>query len=302
MIKISIVVLNWNGRKDSLECLKSVGQLSTVSCQLKTVVVDNGSTDGSVQILKKKFPEVEFIETGNNLGFAGGNNVGIKKAVAGGADFVLILNNDTTIDKDFLVHLVKAADCHKDAGILSPMIYFAPGFEFHKDKYSKQEQGRVIWYAGGVIDWNNVLASNYGVDDTDIGQYEKEREVDFATGAAMFIRREVIEKVGMFNEKYFLYLEDADFSQRIRRAGWKIVFVPGAKVWHKVSQSSGIGSDLNDYYITRNRLLFGMKYAPWRTKTALVRESLKLLARGRKWQKQGVKDFYSGKFGKGSWE
>lgn len=300
MIQITIVILNWNGKKDTAECLESIRNLTIFNFQFSIIVVDNGSTDGSVPVIKKRFPEVEIVETGKNLGFAAGNNVGVKKAIEDGADFVLVLNNDTTVDKNLLLHFIEAADSHKDAGILSPMIYFSRGYEYHKERYSKSEQGKVIWYAGGVIDWGNINASNYGVDDTDIGQYGKIREIDFATGAAIFIRREVVERVGMFNEKYFLYLEDADLSQRAIKAGRKIIFVPQAKVWHKVSQSSEIGSDLNDYYITRNRLLFGLKYAPLRAKIALIRESLKLLASGRKWQKKGVRDFYLGKFGKGS--
>lgn len=310
MIQISIVILNWNGKEDTIECLKSVQKCQIPSirqaqdkkfkCQI--IVVDNGSTDGSITAIKKKFPKVEVVEIGRNLGFAGGNNVGVKKAIEDGADFVLVLNNDTTADENLLVHFIEALDNNKDVGILSPMIYFSQGYEYHKERYSKAEQGKVIWYAGGVIDWDNVLAANYGVDDTDIGQYENEREIDFATGACMFIRREVLEKFGMFNEKYYLYLEDADFSQRVKNAGYKVIFVPQAKVWHKVSQSSGIGSSLNDYYITRNRLLFGLKYAPWRAKLALFKESLKLSLSGRPWQRQAVMDFYKGNFGKGSFK
>lgn len=301
MREIAIVILNWNGKRDTLECLKSVEELQIINYKLQILVIDNGSTDDSVKVIKKKYPKVEVIETGENLGFAAGNNVGIKKAIDAGADFVLTLNNDTIVDKNLLVHLVEAADNNKDAGILSPMIYFYPGFEYHKGKYSEREKGRVVWYAGGVIDWDNVLASNYGVDDTDIGQYEKVHEIDFATGACMLIRREIIEKVGLFDEKYYLYLEDADLSQRVQNFGRKIVFVPQAKVWHKVSQSSGIGSNLNDYYITRNRLLFGVRYAPLRAKIALIRESIKLLARGRQWQKRGVIDFYKGNLSRGSY-
>lgn len=300
MIQVSIIVLNWNRKEDAAECLKSVRHLRITDFQLSIIVVDNGSTDGSIEFLKKKFPKVEFIEAGENLGFAAGNNTGVKRAIEKGADFIMLLNNDTVVEEKLLACFVEAANRYKDAGVLSPMIYFSPGYEYHKSRYSKTELGKVVWYAGGVIDWDNVLASNYGVDDTDIGQYEAEREIDFATGACMFIRREVIEKVGMFNEKYYLYLEDADLSRRVIAAGWKILFIPQAKIWHKVSQSSGIGSELNDYYITRNRLLFGLKYAPLRSKIALIKESLKLLSSGRLWQRKGVADFYKGKFGKGS--
>ena len=105
----------------------------------------------------------------------------------------------------------------------------------------------------------------------------------------------------MYDKRYFAYLEDADLSQRIREAGWKVLYSPNAHLWHKVAQSSGIGSDLNDYFLTRNRMLFGMRYASLRTRFALLRESLRLLVNGRKWQRIGIRDFYFGRLGKGSW-
>ena len=117
----------------------------------------------------------------------------------------------------------------------------------------------------------------------------------------MFLTKEVLEKVGLFDEKYFMYYEDTDLSLRIRKAGFKVLYVPTGIVWHKIAQSSGIGSDLNDYYITRNRLLFGVKYAKLRTKLALFKESIRFLINGRKWQKRAVIDYFIGNFEKGSW-
>lgn len=301
MHQVFIVIVNFNGLKDTLECLKSVKKCVVRGAKCKIAVVDNGSKADDVRELKK-LKGIKLIESKVNTGFTGGNNLGIKYALKEGADYILLLNNDTTVDKDFLEILLETADLYDNAGIFTPKIYFAPGFEFHKDKYSKQERGHVIWSAGGVIDWNNVYGQNYGVDDTDIGQYEKIQETHFATGAAMLVRKEVFEQIGFFDDKLFLYFEDVEFCQRAKAAGWKIMFVPDSKVWHKVSQSSGIGSDLNDYYITRNRLLFGTKFAPFRSKVALLRESVRLLKYGRKWQKIGALDFYKGKFGKGSWK
>ncbi|HBL51761.1 MAG: hypothetical protein A3D24_01705 [Candidatus Blackburnbacteria bacterium RIFCSPHIGHO2_02_FULL_39_13] len=302
MTKVFVIILNWNGKKDTHECLKSVQKLTNVGFQLSVVVVDNGSKDGSVRSIKKQFKDIAVLENKENLGYVGGSNVGVKHALENGADFVMVLNNDTTIKEDLIIKFLEAADTYKDVGIFSPKIYFAKGFEFHKERYSEKETGRVLWYAGGVVDWKNIFASNYGVDDTDIGQYSSERKIDFATGACIFARREVFEKVGLFNEKYYLYLEDLEFSQRAKNAGWKILFVPDAVIWHKVSQSSGIGGSLNDYFITRNRLLFGLKYAGIRAKIALIRESIKLLFVGREWQRRGAKDFYLARFGKGSWQ
>lgn len=117
----------------------------------------------------------------------------------------------------------------------------------------------------------------------------------------MFINAKVINQIGNFDTKYYTYLEDADFSLRTKKAGWKIIYFPKIYLWHKVAQSSGIGSSLNDYFLSRNRLLFGLKYAPFRTKLALFKESAKLMISGRRWQKIGIRDFYLRRFGKGSW-
>jgi len=301
---VYIIVLNWNRSDDTIACLDSLNKITISDYKMKVVLVDNGSSDDSVQRLKKYNAgnmNIKLIEKTDNLGFAAGNNVGIKYALKNNADYVFILNNDTLVDKDIVNKLLKAADRYKDAGIFTPKIYFARGFEFHK-KYKKNELGKIIWSAGGEIDWNNVYGKNAGVDEVDNGQFGKDRETDFATGAAMFVRSKVFIKYRLFDERYFMYFEDVDLCFRYKRSGGKIIYVGSAILWHKVAQSSGIGSDLNDYYITRNRLLFGMGYAPLRTKLALYKESVKFLMYGRPMQKKGVIDFYTAKFGRGTIE
>ena len=307
-MKVAVIILNWNRKKDTIECLDSFGQVQPSNYELEIVVVDNASSDGSQKAVEKEFKIITKknlsctqIENATNLGFAAGNNVGMKYALDSGADYLLVLNNDTEIDQDLISMLLKVAKSHPKSGAIVPKIYFAKGFEFHK-RYKKQDLGKVIWYAGGDIDWNNVYGTNHGVDEVDKGQFEKTREVDFATGACVFLKSDALKDIGLFDEKYRLYLEDADLSQRLKKNGWNVLYTPKTHIWHKVAQSSGIGSDLNDYYISRNRLLFGMRYASLRAKIALIRESIKLLLSGRKWQKAGIRDFYLGKFGKGSWK
>ncbi len=329
MTKVSIIVLTWNGKKDTLECLKSLAKLTIKNFQLEIVVVDNASTDETAAAVKefsRKFasatnktsrkekervaqirvnsrtPAIKYIKNRTNLGFAEGNNVGMRYAIKKDADYVMLLNNDTYVDKNLVTDLIKEFKKYPTAGVLSPKIYFAKGFEFHKDRYKKNELGQVIWYAGGDIDWDNVYGSNHGVDKVDKGQFEKVSDTDFATGCCMFFRSEVLKKVGLFDKRYFAYLEDADLSQRIKNAGWRVLYTPNAYLWHKVGQALGIGSERNDYYITRNRLLFGIKHSSLRTKFALIRESIKLLLKGRKWQSIGVRDYYLGRFEEGSWK
>lgn len=306
-LSVSVIVLNWNRFKDTKECLLSLAKIEKSSFEFEVFVVDNGSSSEEVCMLEDlinyldaKDLKVCLVKNKKNLGFAGGNNVGMKIAIKKLADYVLILNNDTYVKKDFLKNLIDVAVSDSKIGALTPKIYFAKGYEYHKAKYKKADLGRVIWSAGGDIDWNNVYASNHGVDEVDKGQFDQLQETDFATGACVLYKKEALLSSGFFDEKYFLYLEDTDLSLRIKRNGFKIMYVPSAVVWHKVAQSSHIGSDLNDYYITRNRLLFGFRYAPIRAKLALFRESIMFLIFGRKWQKKGVMDFYIGNFGKGS--
>lgn len=311
MMNVSIVILNYNGLKDTIECLKSLFKVNLEKIKLRILVIDNASYDYSAETIRKfsktgkhsNMLTLEVIENENNLGFAGGNNVGIKEALSGGADYIMLLNNDTVVDKDFLVRLVEIFSKDKKIGIVVPKIYFYPGFEFYKDRYKDKEKGKVIWYAGAKMDWKNLIGSHLGVDEVDNGQYDKIYETEFATGCCMLIKKEVFEKVGFLDEKYFLYYEDSDFAMRAKRKGFKIIFAPSAIVWHKNAGSGGgSGSKLQDYYITRNRLLFGSRYASFRTKLALTRESLKIIFFGRYWQKKAVMDFYSKRLGKGSFK
>lgn len=290
MTNISIILVNWNGKEDTLACLASLRKLKVKSLKLKVIVVDNGSTDNSVEVIREKFPDVEVIETGKNLGFAGGNNVGIRKALEDGADFVWLLNNDTSVDENALIALLEA---YKDprVGIAGSKIYFAPGHEFHKDKYQKNELGKVIWYAGGLIDWQNVYASHRGVDEVDTGQYDTVMETPFVTGCSMMVKKQVFEKVGLLDEKLFAYLEDLDFCLRAKQVGYTLLYEPQSKLWHKNAGSSGVGSDTHQYYMTRNRLFIGMRYASLRTKFALIREAIRFIIGGPAIRRKAVIDF-----------
>jgi len=302
--KVSIIILTWNSIGLTLEVLKDIGKLDTKGILIETIVVDNGSTDKTQEKLRGyKLPNMPFklIRNKENLGFAEGNNIGMRDALKRGTDYVLLMNNDVIVPRNLVVQLIKVAENDNKIGLLAPKMYFAKGYEFHKKRYSNKDLGKVIWYAGGMIDWDNIYSSHKGVDEVDKGQYDKQEETDVVNGACALIRKEVIKNVGYLDKNLFLYWEDADYSQRARKKGWKVVYTPKTHLWHKVAQASGIGSDLNDYFLTRNRMIFGMRYARLRTKLALIRESFKLLVSGRKWQKIGTRDFYLGRFGKGSW-
>lgn len=241
---VKIIVVNWNNKTDTLACLKSLSQLTHESHE--TVVVDNGSTDGSVMSIRLHYPAVVLLETGENLGYTGGNNVGIQYALDHGADYVLLLNNDTIVDPNFLTELVSFAEAHPKAGIVGPkQLFFS--------------QPDVIVGKGSAVDWQMADIKHLcrGNLESTITDMEEPRQVDYMDGCAVLLGRRFLQQVGMLDERYHLGgYEDADWGMRAAMRGYEVWNVPAAKVWHKISATAGVGSPLTTYYMTRNNLLF----------------------------------------------
>ncbi len=237
-----IIVPNWNGMQDTLECLESLSRLDYPD--YKVVVVDNGSVDGSVPVIRQRFPATTVIETGENLGFSGGCNVGLRYALAQKAGYALLLNNDTEVDPAFLRILVESAQASLAVGIAGPTIYY-------------HAQPDVVWSAGGAIDWKRGLTWMVGLNEQDAGQFgQAPRDVDFVTGCALLVNAQAVEKAGEMDERFFMYYEETEWCVRIARAGYRIIHVPQAKIWHKISTETRAASPFVHYYMTRNRLLF----------------------------------------------
>jgi GT2 family glycosyltransferase len=240
---------------------------------------------------------VTVLSQQTNLGFSGGNNVGMRYAMKLGADYTWLLNNDTVVDPGAL----SLADAFRDpkVGIAGSKIYFAPGHEYHLSRYTKAEQGKVFWFAGGLIDWNNMYASHRGVDEVDHGQYDKVIETPFVTGCSMMIRRSVIEVIGYLDDRLYLYLEDLDYCLRAKQHDFAITYYPSSVIWHvNAGSSGGAGNELHEYYITRNRLFIGFRYAPVRTKIALLREAVRFALSAPPVTKRAVYDALFGRWGK----
>lgn len=294
--KVFVIIVNWNGKKDTQTCLSSLANIEKQKVDLNVIVVDNGSADDSVPSIRKKFPWATVLETGKNLGFTGGNNVGITYARQHQADFVWLLNNDTFVDSHVLDILRAFWD--PKVGICGSKIYFAAGHEFHHDRYKEKDRGKVFWYAGGLIDWDNMYASHRGVDEVDEGQYDKEEETQFITGCSMMIKRSVFDRIGMLDDRFYLYLEDLDFCLRAKKVGFTLRYVPSSVLWHvNAGSSTRPGNPLQQYYQTRNRLLLGFRYAALRTKISLLREAIRFLFVGSGVRKKAVIDWLLGRFG-----
>ena len=295
-LHVAVVVLCWNGYSDTLACLESLGQAEWD--RLTTIVVDNGSTDGTSEAVRERFPEVVLLRSEENLGFAEGNNVGLRAALAAGAEYVLILNNDTVVDRDLIGALVEEAERRPDAGALCPMIYYT-------------DPPDRIWYAGARFDPRGIHNGPHtGYGDRDVGQYGTTREIGRATGAAMLVRRGVLEDVGYLDARLFLQVEDVEWSLRMRAAGHRILFVPAGRVWHRVSVATGgEHAPATAYYEMRNTLAVCSRYAPLRRLASLRRECAVLalhLFHARKGDRpaenvravlQGWRDYRAGRLG-----
>lgn len=240
---ISIVILNWNGKKITEECLNSIKKQTFKNYEI--ILVDNASTDGSLEYLKKKFPKISLIQNKENYGYAKGNNIGIKKAKG---EWILILNNDIILDKNFL----KELDKHKNkADILGTKNYF----------YDKP---KIIWAIGSKFNKFTMRANLIANKMQDSKEIDK-MKIDHAVGSVMLVNKKVFEKAGHLNEDYFVYFEETEFQLRAQEHGFKISWIPSAKLWHKVGFSTGGGrTPLSAYYLTRNRAYTIKKHSKYK--------------------------------------
>lgn len=295
---VTVILLNFHSEADIHEAVDSLEQSAMPKdFTRKVLIVDNESTEASWAALQdlKKYSDLELLQSAQNLGFTGGNNLAMRRAQELNSDFFLLLNPDTKADKNFLVELVKPfletaqyrfLNKEREIGLASPKIYFYPGFEFHKEQYAEADKGRVIWYAGGKIDWDNVVGTHLRVDEVDHGEPAVKQELaeaklsfasanfvatDFCTGCCLLISKSVVDRIGLLDEKLFFSLEDMDYSVRAKGAGFEAIYVPGSVVWHKnANTSGGAGSPIQDFYHTRNRLIFAFRYTSLKTKILLL--------------------------------
>lgn len=296
-MKLAVILVNYNGEKYNRACIESI-LANSVAWQVKIIVVDNASRDGSMRLLEELYAENEqlsFIRLDDNYGFSRANNEGISRAKAWGADTVMLLNNDTEISPDMLSQMRECAGRHPDC-VIAPKIYYSG------------DRNR-IWSAGGSVSPLIRKVRHIGLDETDVGQYDRETETGFATGCCLWIPMSVIERAGTLDERFFLYYEDTEYSFRLQKLGIPIYYCPQAVMYHKVGASTkGADSPLCAYYIARNWLLcnrlhlerryplFLAYYALNRTvccalwlfsgKSALVRATLR-----------GIGDYRKGRFG-----
>lgn len=261
--RIAVIILNWNGKDDTLACLESVTSIDYPNFQV--VVVDNGSSDGSVEAFRQAFPQVTVLETGENLGYAGGNNVGICWALDQGFDGLLVLNNDTVVARDILHAFATAQERFPQAGVFGAKIYY-------------HAQPDVLWFAGGRWSSDKLEFDHVGQGRPDGPEFSESRAFDYMTGCAIYAPAEVFRNVGYFGEEFFLTYEETDWCYRARGKGYTPTYIPEARLWHKVSASfGGAVSPLMTYFMTRNRLLFVRRHMPLGTLARLLQTTIRNL-------------------------
>jgi len=255
--KVSIIIFNWNGLEDTIECLESLKKISYPNYEV--IVVDNGSRGNDAQVLQEKFGDyIHLIKNDKNYGYAGGNNIGIEYSLANSPpDYILLLNNDTVVDPDFLTEMVNVANTDDRIGIAGPKVYY----------YSFPN---CIQSAGGRISTRKGMIAHIGNKEVDAGQYNVQQTVDYVVGCCMLVKSEVIAKIGMFDESYFCYWDEIDYCVRARRAGFKVVYAPQARIWHKKQLKRKFwhkipmeqkATAFSYYYWARNNFRFMRKHA-----------------------------------------
>lgn len=243
MPPVTIIILNWNNPTDTLACLESIFRLDYPN--FTVLVVDNGSTDDSVARIRARYPDLPLLVAGENLGFAGGNNAGIRRALGEGAAYVWLLNDDAIVAPDSLTILMRAAR-ETNAGFLGPMVRI-------------KEQPDHILAAGGVYG-RHMRPGLRGLGEWDAGQYTAPERVGFLSGCALLVDRRAIDAVGALDEAFFAYGEDVEWCYRGQQVGFDVLFVPGALAWHPDTRLRDGNSRAVTYYISRNHLLFIRKH------------------------------------------
>lgn len=266
--KVSLIILNWDGLEDTIECLECLKKITYSNYEV--IVVDNGSRGNDAQVLKERFGNyIHLIENDRNYGFAEGANIGMRYALNNSApDYILLLNNDTVVDPKFLAEMVEVAQADPAIGIAGAKIYY----------YDDPERLQFVWgkinlWTGQPFQKPKIIAEKIQNIEFDRGQYDRIEEVEtgWVAGCCFLIKRQTLQKIGLLDKDYALYWEEPDYCLRAQKAGYRIIYVPQAKVWHKGGASTKKATETSRYHSVRSRFHFMKKHAStWQYRCFLI--------------------------------
>jgi len=240
---VVVITLNWNAKEHTIRCLKSILEMDYPNFDV--ILVDNGSTDGTVEAVRKKFPHIRVIANPQNLGYAKGFNIGLKEAYNMGAEYFLVMNNDTVIDKKALTHLVESAQNHPDVGFVTGKVYF-------------YDRPNTLQTVGREAHPYRIIGPHIGAREEDKGQYDTPTYRDFIDDVFWLITREAFEKTRGYDPVFFLYFEETDWCIRAKKAGFKLFYTPKAKLWHNTTKKNN-AKQL--YFLRKNEVVFQYRHS-----------------------------------------
>lgn len=292
---VSILLLNYNNQGDTIDCIESLKEIEYSNYNI--LLVDNSSNDDSAKQFKHKYRDIEIVVTPENLGYTGGINYGLKILSNTDTDYILIINNDTLVEKDFLCYMVEGMELNKNAAAACCTIL-------------EEHERSTLWYAGGkMIGWRGLAVHNFKGKNLEIISGKETSYTQFVTGCLILLRKSELEKIGFEDERFFMYLDDIEYSQRMVNKGYELLYIPKAKIYHKVLGEKE--SPFKLYYSVRNRLLLiKTAFKGCVLQTAYVYFILVISLKLLYWKikkpefysaaKQGLKDYFDENFGRGN--
>jgi len=288
-MKIVSVILNWNGEKLLPACLHGLAENRPEKVDTHIIIIDNASTDGSVNLLAK-YPGVTLVPLNSYTGVSEAKNIGIQAALKLGADFIWLSASNIVIQPDFFNQMLISANRYNDSLVFVPKIYSAaPAGE------------KIIYSAGGSMNWTSLEYLSRGAGESDTGQYDRDLEVDYSPVINSFIRVKAFSEAGLFDPRYFILFDDADFCVRVRRRAYRILYIFTA-IAIVYPESNPLDGPAKKYYHTRNRLFFGLQKGSFSTKVGLIPQAINIYFHGEPWERRAVLDVFTGNMGPGSYQ
>jgi GT2 family glycosyltransferase len=284
---ITALIINWNGQSYIKDTLERITGLSLLS---KIIVIENASDDNSAGIISQTFPKIQLVSNTQHLSFTECINYGLTEAFNKGSEYIWLLGSDVLVEENSLKNLVEIADKYKDVGMISSKVFVYP----NKDA--------VIYYAGGIMDWYHLMPTHRGQGQIDAGQFEHDVETDFVLPLSTLINSRVIKEVGLLDPAYFSQYDWLDYCYKLKYHSWRLMYSCQSHVWFRNLQEIELPGTITEYFTVRNQLLFGLRYAPFYTKYSLIKNAFHQYFFGHPWQRRAVLDFFTGNFGRGSYQ